>query len=360
MKPLFESSVLRYLGVGGTAFVVDFALTVAARDFFHLPLWLAVAIGFWAGFLVNFGLQRNFTFRSDRSYTFSLILYFALVGFNWAVTTAMMYLLVDLAALPTWLGKIICTLATTIWNYPIYRFIVFPSPDPVSKAPSRELPAAIDVIVPAHNSGNTLSETVDTLHAWSAQHGVNLNILVVENGSTDNTAEVIATLSGITALTSETGLGHAYQAGIAASTAELLLLSADDLPFGTSDLDTFLAHPMQGVLIGSKAHPDSKVDRESVRTVASRGFRLLRRVILGQTVGDTQGTVLLPGEWAGNLKLREPGFLSSTEIVTRALHDGLPVTEIPVTMLRNSPTRIRIADAVHMGLGLLRLLPYRC
>ena len=125
IKRLLHSSLLRYLGVGGLAFAVDFALTVGLRDLAHWPLWLAVGIGYLGGFCLNFFLQRNFSFGSSKGYSWSLIWYLLLVGFNWGATTVAMYLFEGLG-LATAIGKIICTAMTTAWNYPAYRFLVFP------------------------------------------------------------------------------------------------------------------------------------------------------------------------------------------------------------------------------------------
>ena len=57
---LFKSSILRYLGVGGTAFVVDLLVTVVTRMVLlattplaaQMATALAVAAGYWSGFAV--------------------------------------------------------------------------------------------------------------------------------------------------------------------------------------------------------------------------------------------------------------------------------------------------------------------
>ena len=151
---LFKSSILRYLGVGGTAFVVDLLVTVVTRMVLlattplaaQMATALAVAAGYWSGFAVNYLGQRNFAFKSYANRLYSLIMYFVLVGFNWLATTVAMIALVDHLGLSATLGKIICTAVTTVWNYPIYRYVVFPRRLQVAQAQPRELPGAIDVL----------------------------------------------------------------------------------------------------------------------------------------------------------------------------------------------------------------------
>ena len=367
LRRLFESSILRYVGVGGSAFIFDFMVTVGARDLLRLPLWLAVAAGFWGGFLVNFSLQRNFTFRSRAGYTRGLVGYFSLVGFNWIATTALMEVFVTGLGWPTWLGKILCTGLTVVWNYPAYRYLIFPPGKPPVPEPA-EPPGQVEFVIPAHNSADLLPGTIAEIQAWSVARGLPVSVLLVENGSHDATAEVARQLADehrdaacrVTALTSEPGMGCAYRAGIAASSGGFLVLSADDLPFGTSDIDRWLAAPVTGLAIGSKAHPDSDVPRTLARRVASLGFRMMRRALLDSRVGDAQGTLLLSGDVARDLAphLRETGYLSSTEIVAHCEARRIPVTELPVTLRAGHAehgTRIRIRDVWRMALGLLAM-----
>lgn len=366
---LWRNTILRYIGVGGLAFLVDFVVTVVLRDHFGIELWIAVACGYWSGFVVNFTLQRSFAFRGGRNVGVSLAKYMLLVGFNWVATTVVMQLLVAGVGIPTAVAKIICTLMTTVWNYPLYRFIVFPvekvdSPRPV-QVPS---PDRFEFIVPAHNSESVLEETVQVLRVWSDTRQVQTTVVIVENASTDATFELATRLAGecaserfvITVLRAEKGMGAAYRRGIEASQADRLVLTADDLPFGTSDIDGWLTLPRSGLAIGSKAHPDSLVERSPLRSISTWGFSVLRMVILGSRVGDTQGTLIADGDWLRSVSSRitETGYLCSTQIVALAEQQGVPVSEIPVVLTSRQdqhPTRLRLSDVWRMAVGLLRL-----
>lgn len=369
LQEAFESSILRYLGVGGTAFVVDFGATVLARDVLHLPLWLAVSIGLAAGFVINFALQRNFAFRSDRPYAWSLLLYIALVLFNWGATTVGMYAIVEWMGYPTAIGKLVCTVVVTLWNYPLYRFIVFPPKKELYRlAPGVPIPDSVDFVIPAHNASQVLTKTVEELNEWSQKQQKRVRVIIVENGSTDETPELTQQLAQrawgsfieVISTHSEKGMGAAYRHGISLTTSDLVVLSADDLPFGTTDVDAWMQTPIRGLAIGSKAHPDSQVGRGVLRAITSWGFRFLRSIILHSKVGDPQGTLLADGQWLRKISeyCEENGYLSSTEIV--AIAEALPIeiTELPVTLTPRQGehhTRIRLADIVEMAEGLFRI-----
>ena len=222
----------------------------------------------------------------------------------------------------------------------------------------------LSVVVPAHNSSLVLAQSVERLRAYLRD--VPSEILVVENGSSDSTAEIARSLQtsespSVQALTSPKGMGEALRAGVIASTGKRVLLTADDLPFGFDDLDEAAALPtVPPVVIGSKAHPRSSATRGSVRSLSTWGFRTLRRVILGSRIGDSQGTIVVDGAWVRGMvdRLDAPGFLFSTQLCYAAELQGLEVVEVPVRLSEDhgpKASTVRLSDVWLMGTGLLGL-----
>lgn len=221
----------------------------------------------------------------------------------------------------------------------------------------------LSVVLPAHNSADVIERTVTRLRERLA--GTVAEIVVVENGSVDRTPEIVAALADATGLprvvtrTSAKGMGNALRTGIEASRGRRVLLSADDLPFGFDDLDRAaeLREPAD-LVIGSKAHPDSDVERGVLRSVSTWGFRLMRRVILASHVGDSQGTILVDGPWVRAIAptLTEPGFLFTTQLCFAAERQGLRVVEVPVSLSPDHAPKastVRLSDVWEMGVGLL-------
>lgn len=223
----------------------------------------------------------------------------------------------------------------------------------------------LSYVVPAHNSEEVIEDTLYELAERFA--GRQVEILVVENGSTDSTpdllrdAEAIWTRHDVTlrVLSTERGLGNALRHGIAESRGDRIFLGADDLPFGFGDLEAALPmdHP---VVIGSKGHRDSVVRRSPTRDLMTFGFRVLRRMILGMRTRDPQGTFILDGAWARSVvaRVREPGYLFSTELCHLAESSGIEPVEVPVRLRRSHAThtsRVKARDVWRMGSGLLTL-----
>lgn len=129
---LARHSAVRYLVVGGFAFLLDFALLALLSQVVGWPLWLATAVAFLVSFGFTYTMQRIVTFGSQAPHGSSLTKYAILVGFN----TVASVIIVELASITVlgWAGgKVLATVATTVSNYFIYRYWVYAHPRPASR-----------------------------------------------------------------------------------------------------------------------------------------------------------------------------------------------------------------------------------
>jgi glycosyltransferase involved in cell wall biosynthesis len=221
------------------------------------------------------------------------------------------------------------------------------------------------IVIPMHNSAAVLARTIERWREY-VQSGTT-EIILVENGSTDVTWELAQQVAEDTPhihfilRQCARGMGNALREGIRASTGDRVLLSADDLPFDFGDVEEAAKlSPAPTVVIGSKAHPESHTDRELHRDLFTFVFRQLRAIVLGSSVGDSQGTIIADGTWLRNVadRLTEPGFLFSTQLVDIAETQGIKVHEVPVTLSKDRVPKVstvRWHDAWNMGVGLFRI-----
>ena len=237
----------------------------------------------------------------------------------------------------------------------------------VATAGSRLPATRYSYVVPMHNYAEGIATTLERLErrliAGSDE------IVIVENGSTDESWPVLCGISlgwsadkpRLIVMRSAPGMGAAYRSSVCATSGRTVVLTADDLPFGFSDLDGFERTMNPGIIvIGSKADKDSLVHRGRSRTMLTIGFSFLRSVILKSSVSDSQGSFFVDGDWirAFARTSRETGYLWTTELVVAAEECGLEPKTIPVVLSEDHSThasRVRARDAVAMGFGLLRL-----
>lgn len=220
-----------------------------------------------------------------------------------------------------------------------------------------------------HNSEQVIENTISK---WKKRLSTGTNeIILVENGSIDRTFDIAEKNAKDTKnikfklVRSEKGLGNAYSKGISVSTGKKILLTADDLPFEFDDLDevdklTFVTP----IIIGSKAHKYSAVERGLLRKSFTRGYRFARFLLLGSRVGDTQGTFLVEGEWLRKVNhlIDEPGFLYTTQLAVYAEGTNVEITEVPVSLSRDhgpKESTVRWSDVFEMGSGLLRIRKFK-
>ncbi|MBP3034797.1 glycosyltransferase family 2 protein [Arthrobacter sp. zg-ZUI100] len=223
----------------------------------------------------------------------------------------------------------------------------------------------LSVVIPVHNSGPVLAPAIQQWRRY-LQEG-RTQIIIVENGSSDESYQtalenaVDTPYVSFEVMQSPKGMGNALRCGIAASKGRRVLLTADDLPFGFSDLEGAAALDEEPLLIiGSKAHPQSQAGRGLMRSLSTGGFKAARRLILGSRVGDSQGTMNVDGEWIRQMhqKFDDPGFLFSTQLVLAAETQKQTIAEVPVTLTvvqGDKETSVTLKDVLKMGLGLGRL-----
>ncbi|MDD4887932.1 MAG: glycosyltransferase family 2 protein, partial [Thiomonas sp.] len=89
--------------------------------------------------------------------------------------------------------------------------------------------ALVSVVIPAYNARNTLAQTLDSLFAQTHR---NLDVVVVDDGSTDGTAEVLEAFAGRVRVIRQAnaGIAVARNASVQAARGDYIaLLDADDL-----------------------------------------------------------------------------------------------------------------------------------
>ena len=130
MKTIVRDGFLvKFLVVGGLSFAIDLGLLALLHEVGNVDLWIATPIAFLTSLVFNFFVQKNFTFQSGARAHVSFIKYGALVAFNVVATDVIVNLAAG-AGQSYALGKVIATIATTAWNFLLYKHWIFkPAPE---------------------------------------------------------------------------------------------------------------------------------------------------------------------------------------------------------------------------------------
>ena len=125
MEKLRSNKLVRYVFVGGLAYVVEMVVLFGLQDILHLDAILAVAISFWVGFAAAFLLQKYVAFQHHDGRTHvvarQLIIYSALVVWNFSFTLLVAHFFGVYASI--FLLRTVVILIVTIWNFAVYRIL---------------------------------------------------------------------------------------------------------------------------------------------------------------------------------------------------------------------------------------------
>jgi putative flippase GtrA len=118
---------IRYLFVGGLAFLCDFSLLFLITHFLHVHYLLSAMISFIVGLIVNYYLSSIWVFDQRRVKNLSVeFLIFSLIGLvGLGLNEIFMYLLTDVVSINYLLSKGITTGLVLIWNFVARKIILF-------------------------------------------------------------------------------------------------------------------------------------------------------------------------------------------------------------------------------------------
>ncbi len=230
------------------------------------------------------------------------------------------------------------------------------------------VPAVLDVVVPVLNEERDLAPSVRRLHAFlRAELPYSFRITIADNGSTDATAEIaaslVAELDGVVLVTlAERGRGRALRQVWSASDAEVLAYLDVDLSTDLSALLPLVAALVSkhsDIAIGSRLAHGARVVRGPRREVISRGYNLLLRGALSARFTDAQcGFKAIRADVARELlpMVEDTGWFFDTELLVLAERSGLRIHEVPVDWVDDPDSRVDIVATVIADLkGIVRL-----
>lgn len=218
----------------------------------------------------------------------------------------------------------------------------------------------LSIVIPAFNEEARLPALLETLAGPAAEivaaAGFELaEVLIVDDGSEDRTAEMLAAAAGrlrpVVAADGHGGKGAAVARGVRVAAGDYVLLADADLSTPLGELGKLAAAVGSGVdvAVGSRAVAGAVVERGPAhRRLTGRGFSLVVRLLTGLSVRDTQnGFKLLRTDTARELLAEQlcPGFAFDVELLMRAQQAGLRIAEVPVLYVHDSRSRVRVARA---------------
>jgi dolichyl-phosphate beta-glucosyltransferase len=211
----------------------------------------------------------------------------------------------------------------------------------------------ISIVIPAFNEALRLPASLDRIEAYLRQRAINAEVVVVDDGSIDQTATVVreraASWPALRLVAGQHGgKGAAVRQGMLAARGRYRIFTDADLSVPIEDLEKLLdpLHNGTGVVIASRALPESDVQLHQpfVRELMGKLFNRFVRLFAFGGVRDTQcGFKGFSAEAVEKVfpPLQTKGFGFDVEVLYRARLAGYKILEVPTRWINSPQTTVR-------------------
>ena len=198
----------------------------------------------------------------------------------------------------------------------------------------------VAVVMPCLNEADTLATCIAKAQQVMAQHGIVGEVIVADNGSTDESVAIAELLGARVVAVTEKGYGSALRGGIAATDARFVIMGDADDSYDFLEIPRFVALLRQGheLVQGCRlprggGHIAPHAMPWLHRWIGNPLFSWLVRLMFRSPINDVYcGLRGFTKSLYDDLDLRAEGMEFATEMIIRSSLYGRDIAELPITL----------------------------
>jgi|SRR5208283_2884964 len=366
MKKPISIVFIKYAAVGAIGTALDVGSLYVFVDWLHIPVLIAAAFSFILAVINNFVLNKFWTFQNtDRNVRRQFIKFSIVSIIGLALTEICMSIFVYLLGIWYIVAKLITSGIVLTWNFLANKNWTFTNTNYYHSSGNR-YDYNLSIVIPAFNEEKRIVQTLEAIHRYFGNKSMAREIIVVDDGSSDDTAGVVTAMKKkipdvhLVRYSPNRGKGFAVKTGVKHSRGEYILFVDADNSTPIEEFEKL--QPLltrHEVVIGSRYVTGSKIviKQPKYRFLLGRLGNFLIRFFLINDVKDTQcGFKVFQHDAAqmifSRMKVNRFGFDMEALAIARLLKYS--IREVPVDWYNSPESRIRpLKDALRTFLELV-------
>ena len=191
----------------------------------------------------------------------------------------------------------------------------------------------VSVLLPCLNEEKGVGICISKIKKVFVEEKINGEIIVIDNGSTDNTVKVAASFNDVKIiLEPKKGYGYAYLAGFCETIGDIIIMGDADNSYDFYDIPRFLKELENAdFVIGNRKYISKNSSPPLHRYIGRPVFSILLRWLFHLNISDSHcGYGAIKKESLDKLNLKSTGMELASEILIKAKENHLIISEIPI------------------------------